>query len=93
MLGPVAVMGPFEGGTLALLWAATEPKRVSSVVVIDSVARLNWQRSIFGAFTEVSEDLAVAGRALWESFEYGWSAWLRPTSRFPEEVRALGERF
>jgi class 3 adenylate cyclase len=77
-LGPVAVMGPFEGGTLGLLWAATEPERVSSVVVIDSFARLNWQRSIFGALTKGSEDVVLAARALWESFEYGWSAWFRP---------------
>jgi hypothetical protein len=34
VLGPVAVMGPFRGRTLALLWAATEPERV--VVMIDS---------------------------------------------------------
>jgi class 3 adenylate cyclase len=77
-LGQVAVMGPFEGGTLGLLWAAAEPERVSSVVVIDSFAQLDWQRSLFGALTERGEDLALAARALWELFECGWSQWFRP---------------
>jgi class 3 adenylate cyclase len=77
-LGPVAVMGPFEGGTLGLLWAAIAPERVSSVVVIDSFARLDWHRSIFGVLAEGREDLAVAARALWDLFERGWSSWFRP---------------
>lgn len=77
-LGPVAVMGPFEGGTLGLLWAAAEPERVSAVVVINSFAHLNWQRSIFATMTERREDLALAARALWELFECGWSRWFRP---------------
>ena len=77
-LGPVAVMGPFEGGTLGLLWAAAEPERVSAVVVIDSFAHLDWQRSILGALTERREDLALAASALWELLECGWSRWFRP---------------
>jgi len=77
-LGPVPVMGPFEGGTLGLLWAAAEPQRVSSVVVIDSFARLDWQRSIFGALAESVQDQAVAARALWDLFETGQSMWFCP---------------
>jgi class 3 adenylate cyclase/pimeloyl-ACP methyl ester carboxylesterase len=77
-LGPVAVMGPFEGGTLGLLWAAAEPERVSAIVVINSFAQLDWERSIFGTLSKRPEDLALAARALWELFESGWSRWFRP---------------
>jgi class 3 adenylate cyclase len=70
-LAPVAVMGTFEGGTLGLLWAAAEPDRVSSVVVLDSFARLDWSRSIFSAVGDGSDDLGVQARRLWELFEEG----------------------
>jgi class 3 adenylate cyclase len=68
-LGKVAMMGTFEGGTLGLLWAAADPGRVASVVLIDSFARLEWSRSMFGALAQGADDPAVAARRLWESFD------------------------
>jgi pimeloyl-ACP methyl ester carboxylesterase len=75
-LGRVSVMGTFEGGTLALLWAATMPERVSSVVLVDSFARLDWSRSLFGS---LDRDGGSAG-GLWGVFEDGeaWRRWFAP---------------
>jgi class 3 adenylate cyclase len=80
-LRSTAVMGTFEGGTLGLLWAAAEPARVSSVVVVDSFARLDWERSIFGALTQGSQNPELAARRLWELFDGGdMSRWFLPDS-------------
>lgn len=78
-LGTVAVMGTFEGATLGLLWAAAEPGRVASGVAINSFARLDWSRSLFGALAPDSEDPAVAAVPLWELLETGRaSSWFWP---------------
>lgn len=78
-LGKVAMMGTFEGGTLGLLWAAADPGRVASLVLIDSFARLEWSRSIFGALAHGADDPAVAAPRLWEVFDGGRSSeWFWP---------------
>jgi class 3 adenylate cyclase len=72
------VVGTFEGGTLGLLWAAAEPDRVSSVVVIDSFAKLDWDRSMFGALAGDTAGPAVVARPVWETLETGGANWFAP---------------
>jgi class 3 adenylate cyclase len=66
-LKQTAAMGTFEGGTLMLLWAAANPHRVSHIVLIDSFAKLEWDKSIFGRLA--GDDRSAAAIRLWEVFE------------------------
>ena len=80
-----ALMGTFEGGTLLLLWAAANPQRVSRIVLIDSFAKLEWQKSIFGRLA--GDDLSVAAPRLWEVFERNSADYFCPDLPLPPQQK------
>ena len=92
-LEQTAIMGTFEGGTLALLWAAANPGRVSSIVLIDSFAKLEWDKSIFGRLG--GRDKALAAFRLWEMFAQGRDReFFYPSLAVtPQQARQIGRLF
>lgn len=62
----VAVVGDCEGGPMAMLFAATYPERVSSLVLVNSMARLQADADYpFGVPPSVVPDLVQRFRAGW----------------------------
>jgi class 3 adenylate cyclase/pimeloyl-ACP methyl ester carboxylesterase len=79
-LEQAALMGTFEGGTLLLLWAAANPQKVSHIVLIDSFAKLSWERSLFG---RLAGDYSTAASRLWEVFEHECAEYFCPDLALP----------
>jgi class 3 adenylate cyclase len=88
-----AIMGTFEGGALALLWAAANPQRVSSIVLIHSFGKLEWDRSIFGRLA--GHDRALAASRLWEMFTEGRDReFFYPSlATTPQQAKQIGRLF
>jgi class 3 adenylate cyclase len=85
-LRETAVMGTFEGGTLLLLWAAANAHRVSRIVLINSFAKLQWDKSLFGQLA--GDDESIAAARLWELFERNSADFFCPDLPLPPQQKA-----
>ena len=96
-----AIVGKGSGGTMAVLFAALHPERVSSLVLINSWARLSWARNFpLGIEEEAQEAMlqagymppdsvnAVAGEVLSDATQEWYQRYVR-TAASPSTVAAM----
>jgi len=96
-----AIVGKGSGGTMAVLFAALHPERVSSLVLINAWARLSWARNFpLGIEEEAQEAMlqagymppdsvnAVAGEVLSDATQEWYQRYVR-TAASPSTVAAM----
>ncbi|HEV2055330.1 MAG TPA: alpha/beta hydrolase, partial [Methylomirabilota bacterium] len=65
------VMGLGEGGAAAAFFAATRPERTVALVMIDSFAKLDWNKSIYALLSDKPGQIEAVTSAFYELFERG----------------------